>query len=426
MKRLLCFAGMLLLAASASTHDFLNEAAPPNRPAALALIDSEAAAEKTAQEAAKRTARLETFLEARLRESLGMRRLDGSAFYLGTAGAVFVVEVPYKLAETQAIPDDVWENARREVLDGAYPDTAEIAASVKAALLSAMQDAEWDWETYGPATAAVLGRSHSMLKARAAGEISVRSDTVESSPELEDAAVMARVIEKYAEEEAIRSVRGVPVEGFGVLFLARSSAPLAPPLPGIRGGSETANLPESVLDENNPDRGLEDLAVRPEFPRFADLPELDEFPELQDRWNQLETWLDGFMESDRMKSLRNRISDLDLEPFLPRPREYDPEIVESLKTALLAALENGSRMRLGANESLAVFVRGAPAMETIRQERSEDGEGSLSVVTITSSGGSTRTYLAARVSKADADEAASGAVDAETFRGRARFAAGFE
>ncbi len=426
MKHL--FWSALLALALCAPGSLLAESAP--KP--LALMDAAALSAEEARTAADATASLETRLEKRLRQALNEPFFNGDAFYLGSAGVVFAARVPFVLngeaANSSGDPGDAWDEALRDLTDG-FNKNAEMTGLLKAALTEAVQNADWDVKTLGPIAAVAVGKRHSILTVRRSKDVSVQFQTLEDSPALEDAAVMARVLEKTAgADNSVYNIRGVPIEGYGVLFLADAKLPLSappqtdaapPPLdPGTleaqRRFSDLENLWRVFWEENLP----QDLAVRPLFPRLEEFPELDiDFEPFQ-------------LREDFKRLLKERMDyiakKMDPSAF---PRPYDAGKAEALTARLMEALKHGVRLRLEPAETVAVAVLGAPTYETTTAEthdRSEDGVQYRSSATILSGHALTDTFMAFRVSKDSIDRFAAGELTLEALRNEARVVTGIE
>lgn len=388
----------------------------------LALVDGAALSAEEAKTAADAAAALETRLEERLREAVNEPFFNGDAFYLGSAGAVFVARVPFLLnGEAADSSGDPWDEARRELTQGSNK-SAEMTALLKSTLIEEIQNADWDVKALGPLAAVAVGKGHSAMTVRRSDSISTRFDTLENSPALEDAAIMARVLEKTAGADgSIRNIRGVPIEGYGVLFVADAKLPLTEPPPvevaqtppspeALEAESRLSEL-RSVWSDFWEENWPEDLAVRPNLPR------LEEYPELEARMNDL---------SELMRSFRGRI-DGALPFAFPRP--YDAGKAEALTARLMEALKHGARLRLEPTETVAVAVLGAPTLETTTAETHESSDGSVlyrSSTAILSGHGWTDTFMAFRVSKDSIDRFASGELTLEALKNEARVVTGLE
>lgn len=439
MKRLF-WAGLLAVALCAP-GSLLAESAP--KP--LALMDAAALSAEEARTAADATDALETRLEKRLRKALKEPFFNGDAFYLGSAGVVFVARVPFVLnGDAADLSGDLWDEARRDLTDG-FNKSAEKTALLKSALTEAVQNADWDVKSLGPIAAAAVGKGHSILTVRRSEdveEVSVQFQTLKDSPALEDAAVMARILEKTAgADNSVHNIRGVPIEGYGVLFLADAKLPLsAPPqtdtaqttldpgtLEAQRRFSELGNLWRDFWEENLP----HDLAVRPLFPRLEEFPELDidfePFLLRQDDFMRLPPELEARINALAKKLGSSRFHMDGALPFaLPSP--YDAGKAEALTTRLMEALKHGARLRLEPTETVAVAVLGAPTYETTTEthDRSEDGVQYRSSMTILSGHALTDTFMAFRVSKDSINRFAAGELTLEALRNEARVVTGIE
>ena len=410
-------------------------------PKPLALIDAEALSAEEARTTADAAEALETRLEKRLRKAINEPFFNGDAFYLGSAGVVFVARVPFFLnGEAADSTGDPWDEARRELKQGSNKG-AEMTARLKSALVEEVQNAEWDVKSLGPLAAVAVGKGHSILTVRRSEDLSVQFQTLKDSPALEDAAIMARVLEKMAgADNSVHNIRGVPIEGFGILFTADAKLPLsAPPQtdsaqtpPDPETLEAQSRLPElsgilrDLLEKNWP----EDLAVRPFVLR------LEEFPELDLDFEAFDLKREDFMHI--LPELKARINDLaemgrsslsymgDALPFaLPRP--YDADKAEALTARLMEALKHGARLRLEPTETVAVAVLGAPTFETKTTETHDSSkEGVQSSVTILSAHASTDTFMAFRVSKDSIDRFAAGELTLEALKNEARVVTGLE
>ena len=414
-------------------------------PKPLALMDAEALSAEEARTTADATAALEARLEKRLRQAINEPFFNGDAFYLGSAGVVFVARVPFFLnGEAANSSGDLWEEARRDLTQGANK-SAERTALLKSALVEEVQNAEWDVKSLGPLAAVAVGKGHSILTVRRSDEVSVQFHTLENSPALEDAATMARVLEKTAgADNSVHNIRGIPIEGFGILFAANAELPLAASPQNDSAQTpldpETleaqSRLPElsgilrDLLGENLP----EDLAVRPFVLRLEEFPGMDlnfeAFNLKRGDFKQVPPELEAQLKDlvERMGS--SRYDTDDALPFaLPFafPRPYDAGKAEALTTRLMEALKHGARLRLEPTETVAVAVLGAPTFETTKtHDNSEDGIQYRASVTVLSGHASTNTFMAFRVSKDSIDRFAAGELTLEALKNEARVVTGIE
>ncbi len=412
-------------------------------PKPLALMDAEALSAEEARTTADATAALEARLEKRLRQAINEPFFNGDAFYLGSAGVVFVARVPFFLnGEAANSSGDLWEEARRDLTQGA-DKSAERTALLKSALVEEVQNAEWDVESLGPLAAVAVGKGHSILTVRRSDEVSVQFHTLENSPALEDAATMARVLEKTAgADNSVHNIRGIPIEGFGILFAADAKMPLAAPpqndsaqtpldtetLEAQSHFSELDNLLRDLFEENLP----EDLAVRPFVLRLEEFPELDLNFEAFNLKREDSTQVPSELEA-QIKGLveRMRSSRYDTDDALPfaLPRPYDAGKAEALTTRLMEALKHGARLRLEPTETVAVAILGAPTFETTTtktHDNSEDGIQYRASVTVLSGHALTNTFMAFRVSKDSIDRFAAGELTLEALKNEARVVTGIE
>ncbi len=411
-------------------------------PKPLALMDAEALSAEEARTTADATAALEARLEKRLRQAINEPFFNGDAFYLGSAGVVFVARVPFFLnGEAANSSGDLWEEARRDLTQGA-DKSAERTALLKSALVEEVQNAEWDVKSLGPLAAVAVGKGHSILTVRRSDEVSVQFHTLENSPALEDAATMARVLEKTAgADNSVHNIRGIPIEGFGILFAADAKLPLA--APPQSDSAQTPLDPETLEAQSRlPElsgilRGLlenlpEDLAVRPFVLRLEEFPEMDlnfeAFNLKRGDFTQVPPELEAQLKDLVGKMGSSRYDTDDALPFaLPRP--YDAGKAEALTTRLMEALKHGARLRLEPTETVAVAVLGAPTFETTKtktHDNSEDGIQYRASVTVLSGHALTNTFMAFRVSKDSIDRFAAGELTLEALKNEARVVTGIE
>lgn len=412
-------------------------------PKPLALMDAEALSAEEARTTADAAAALEARLEKRLRQAINEPFFNGDAFYLGSAGVVFVARVPFFLnGEAANSSGDLWEEARRDLTQGANK-SAERTALLKSTLVEEIQNADWDVKSLGPLTAVAVDKGHSILTVRRSDDVSVQFHTLENSPALEDAATMARVLEKTADaDKSVHNIRGVPIEGFGILFAADAELPLAasPQTDSAQTplDPETleaqSRLPElsgilrDLLGENLP----EDLAVRPFVLRLEELPGMDlnfeAFNLKRGDFTQVPPELEAQLKDLVEKMGSSRYDMGDALPF-SLPRSYDAGKAEALTTRLMEALKHGARLRLEPTETVAVAVLGAPTFETTTtktHDNSEDGIQYRASVTVLSGHASTDTFMAFRVSKDSIDRFAAGELTLEALKNEARVVTGIE